>query len=154
MTRYITLMPFVWTTILVNPDNKVHRANMGPNWGRQDPGGPNVGRMKIAIWEVFLSHLMMGYEQAWEWWNVLLLKPGPFFYLYFHQILNSIKKLSLHHLYLLKDWVCSKYIYITTFQWFSITHSIRYRHCLRNNLRPLLLTWINVNPSMDMLSHA
>ena len=23
-----------------NPDNKVHGANMGPIWGRQDPGGP------------------------------------------------------------------------------------------------------------------
>ena len=22
------------------PDNKVHRANTGPTWGRQDPGGP------------------------------------------------------------------------------------------------------------------
>ena len=24
------------------PDSKVHRANMGPIWGRQDPGGPHV----------------------------------------------------------------------------------------------------------------
>ena len=22
------------------PDSKVHGANMGPIWGRQDPGGP------------------------------------------------------------------------------------------------------------------
>ena len=27
-----------------DPDNKVHGANMGPIWGRQDPGGPRVGR--------------------------------------------------------------------------------------------------------------
>ena len=27
------------------PDNKVHGANMGPIWGRQDPGGPHVGPM-------------------------------------------------------------------------------------------------------------
>ena len=32
------------------PDNKVHGANMGPTWGRQDPGGPRVGPMNFAIW--------------------------------------------------------------------------------------------------------
>ena len=32
------------------PDSKVHGANMGPIWGRQDPGGPHVGPMKFAIW--------------------------------------------------------------------------------------------------------
>ena len=26
-----------------NPDSKVHAANAGPTWGRQDPGGPQVG---------------------------------------------------------------------------------------------------------------
>ena len=34
-----------------NPDSKVHGANMGPTWGRQDPGGPHVGHMNLAIWE-------------------------------------------------------------------------------------------------------
>ena len=33
------------------PDNKVHGANMGPIWGRQDPGGPHVGPMNFAIWD-------------------------------------------------------------------------------------------------------
>ena len=32
------------------PDSKVHGTNMGPIWGRQDPGGPHVGPMKFAIW--------------------------------------------------------------------------------------------------------
>ena len=32
------------------PHSKVHGANMGPIWGRQDPGGPHVGPMKLAIW--------------------------------------------------------------------------------------------------------
>ena len=31
------------------PDNKVREANMGPIWGRQDPGGPHVGPMNFAI---------------------------------------------------------------------------------------------------------
>ena len=32
------------------PDRKVHGANMGPIWDRQDPGGPHVGPMNFAIW--------------------------------------------------------------------------------------------------------
>ena len=31
------------------PDSKVHGANMGSIWGRQDPGGPHVGPMNFAI---------------------------------------------------------------------------------------------------------
>ena len=34
-----------------NPDSKVHGANMGSIWGRQDPGGPHAGPMNFAIWE-------------------------------------------------------------------------------------------------------
>ena len=33
-------------------DNKIHGANMGPIWGRQDPGGSHVGPMNFAIWVV------------------------------------------------------------------------------------------------------
>ena len=33
-----------------DPDSKVHEANMGPIWDRQDPGGPHVGPMNFAIW--------------------------------------------------------------------------------------------------------
>ena len=32
------------------PDSKVHGANMGLIWGWQDPGGPHVGPMILAIW--------------------------------------------------------------------------------------------------------
>ena len=35
------------------PDSKVHGANMGPIWGRQNPGGPHVGPMNLAIWVRF-----------------------------------------------------------------------------------------------------
>ena len=34
------------------PDSKVHGVNMGPIWGQQDPGGPHVGPMNIAIWDL------------------------------------------------------------------------------------------------------
>ena len=30
----------------------VHGANMGPIWGRQDPGGPHFRPMNFAIWDV------------------------------------------------------------------------------------------------------
>ena len=33
------------------PYSKFHGANMGPIWGRQNPGGPHVGLMNFAIWE-------------------------------------------------------------------------------------------------------
>ena len=33
-----------------SPDSKVHGTNMGPIWGRQDPGGSHVGPMNFAIW--------------------------------------------------------------------------------------------------------
>ena len=35
----------------LNPDNKVHRANMGPTWVLSAPDGPHVGPMNPAIWE-------------------------------------------------------------------------------------------------------
>ena len=37
------------------PDSKVHGANMGPIWGRQDPGGPHVDPMNFANWDVILE---------------------------------------------------------------------------------------------------
>ena len=38
---------------LLTPDSKVHGANMGPIWGRQDPGGPHVGPVNCAICDNF-----------------------------------------------------------------------------------------------------
>ena len=36
--------------LLLNfPDNKVHRANMGPTWVLSAPDGPHVGPMNLAI---------------------------------------------------------------------------------------------------------
>ena len=31
-------------------DSKVHGANLGPIWGRQDLGGPHVGPMNFTVW--------------------------------------------------------------------------------------------------------
>ena len=46
---------FRW--VINNPDSKVHGANLGPIWGRQDPDGPHVSPMNFAIWE--------GTSEAW-----------------------------------------------------------------------------------------
>ena len=52
-----------------NPDSKVHGANMGPIWGRQDPDGPHVGPMKNAIWEL-VTHLVPS-DYLNQWWLVV-----------------------------------------------------------------------------------
>ena len=33
-------------------DNKVYGGHHGTTWGQQDPGGPHVGPMNFAIWDV------------------------------------------------------------------------------------------------------
>ena len=38
-------------------DSKVHGANIGPIWGRQDPGGSHVGPMKFVIWDIINHYL-------------------------------------------------------------------------------------------------
>ena len=47
----------VWCTNNALPDSKVHRANMGPIWDRQDPWGPHVGPMNFAIWAVLWKNI-------------------------------------------------------------------------------------------------
>ena len=45
------------------PDSKVHGANMGPIWGRQDPGGHHVGPMNFAIWDFTLCE-----QESFSFW--------------------------------------------------------------------------------------
>ena len=57
------------------PDSKVHGANMGPIWGRQDPGVPHVGPMNLTIWDVLVS-MYVGCDTSsmpcvqWVWQNL------------------------------------------------------------------------------------
>ena len=50
---YLPDKGFIYTGACVNniPDSKVHGAIMGPILGRQDPGGPHVDPMNLAIWD-------------------------------------------------------------------------------------------------------
>ena len=55
--------------IISVPDCKVYGANMGPIWGRQDPGGPHVGPINLAIWGVRVrqaGHICLTIISAWE----------------------------------------------------------------------------------------
>ena len=53
---------------------------MGPIWGRQDPGGPHVGPMNFAIWDVVfqatfvqsLARQRPPWDHEINGWNVLL----------------------------------------------------------------------------------
>ena len=61
------------------PDSKVHGANMGPIWGREDPGGPHVGPMNFAISDPFKrqSHKYHGARPSVDTW--LTTKSRIFF---------------------------------------------------------------------------
>ena len=53
--EWILFLVLLWSENFMDldiPDRKVHGANMRPIWGRQDPGGPHVGPMNFAIWDV------------------------------------------------------------------------------------------------------
>ena len=39
-----------WCCVFVAAGYPDSKANMGPIWGRQDPGGSHVGAMNFAIW--------------------------------------------------------------------------------------------------------
>ena len=58
------------------PDNNVHGANIGPIWGRQDPGEPYVGPKKLAIWDdigLLLSLIITHRALVSECWNMRFL---------------------------------------------------------------------------------
>ena len=62
LTKHKWVVTFSWChqrRYQSNPDSKVPGANVGPIWGRQDPGGPHVGPMNFAIWEPMTLFLQM-----------------------------------------------------------------------------------------------
>ena len=61
------------------PDSKVHGANMGPIWGRQDPGGPHVGPMNFAIW-----------VNSVKWCQLVFMLPYPGYTLLQYNFHNEV----------------------------------------------------------------
>ena len=53
--------------LLSIPDSKVHGANMGPIWGRQDSDGPHVGPMNLVIWDVTLTVPLVIHDFEYGW---------------------------------------------------------------------------------------
>ena len=49
------LNSFAVISLLRYHDRKFYEVNMGPTWGRQDPGGPHVGPVNLAFW-VYLEN--------------------------------------------------------------------------------------------------
>ena len=50
---------FIVIFYCIIPDSKVHGANMGPIWGRQDQGGSHVGPLNFAIWDAIVSMIIL-----------------------------------------------------------------------------------------------
>ena len=67
---YITVNNNRW---IIYPDSKVHGANMGPIWGRQDPGGPRVCPVNFAICVVLFRY-------AQHLRQLILILPVPLFH--------------------------------------------------------------------------
>ena len=61
------------------PDNKFHGANMGPIWGRQDPGGPHFGPMNFDIWVVMGANSNTYIDK-----DIIIMNGFSVLYLYDH----------------------------------------------------------------------
>ena len=79
------------------PDSMVHGANMGPIWGRQDPGGPHVDPMNFAIWVTLnIGHQWNAAREPDNWFCIVCTKKS-FIHLTItilwsrHQYLNYVK---------------------------------------------------------------
>ena len=44
------------------PESEVQGADMGPIWGRQDPGGLHFDPMNLAIWARLLTYFGWGQD--------------------------------------------------------------------------------------------
>ena len=68
---------------------------MGPIWGRQDPGGPRVGPMNLAIWESNLDKVL-----CWDVWiqmqkTVYLLKQ--FYHVLFISYSGKMARVAVYY---------------------------------------------------------
>ena len=101
------------------PDSKVHGTNMGPAWGRQDPGGPHVGPMNLAIWHILLMFWFPSVQGYFPGIEVIICSDYEV-YGYVHHYkwqYNHDKALHKHCLYVLWD-----VIYICPEFWHSCVH--------------------------------
>ena len=94
-------------SVMVNtvyPDSKVHGANMGPIWVRQDPGGPLVGSMNLAN-RVHMSKDLMLQNQ----------KHAPYC-IFTHLPLDKMAAISQRTFSNAFSWM-KRFVYRFKFQW-------------------------------------
>ena len=81
--------------------SKVHVAHLGPTWGRQDPGGPQVGHMNFASWvnnqEVHIHKCSECYDNFNTYRAILVLKFGTQDYNYIWNFMQGIYTLFYIH---------------------------------------------------------
>ena len=65
-----------WHDFETVPDSRVHEANMGPIWGRQDPIGPHVGPMNFAIWGLLRCATV-----SWQQWRLTCFQEEFMWYI-------------------------------------------------------------------------
>ena len=74
--------------------SKVHGANMGPTWGRQNPGGPQVGHVNLASWVnnqgVYIHKCSECYDNFNTYRAILVLKFGIQDYNYIWNFMQQI----------------------------------------------------------------
>ena len=68
-THFRVTGPLRW---VVDPQSKVRGANMGPIWGRQDPGGRYAGSRNFAIWG---GMVMAGDAKLWFCFSLMHTQP-------------------------------------------------------------------------------
>ena len=69
-----------WKLEEIFPDSKVYGANMGPTWGRQDPGGPMLahgpcylGSASYIEWALMWFPLMWDFLTFFTWHHVIIV---------------------------------------------------------------------------------
>ena len=70
----------------------VHGTNMGPIWGRQDPGGPHVIRMNFAIWDA--AHKLNAYQTHNSLGLNSMNTTGNKHFIYKLNIINALKSVN------------------------------------------------------------
>ena len=98
-----------WTPPPPPPTARFNGVNIGPIWGREDPGGPHVGSMNFAIWACPCSRnrerVVLGFWVQYNSCPQLVLKLSTFFFAEYTSLLYFFSCLSLA--FWLSCWVCS-----------------------------------------------
>ena len=142
------------------PDSKVPWANMGPIWGRQDPGGPHVGPMNFVIWVIGRRQgqwsLSVGHLEANVSGILNIIQTFSE-----HALENVVGKLATISFWLqcVKPWVifhwmveekkCAWFIKLRlAFHWMITSTDVTYRH-----MRNIAYGMINERGSFEPMLH-